>query len=242
VPVRANITQMSSTDDLLKQLQTAHNNTLEHQHVALRDIHRITGHGQLFDTVFVFENYPIGTAASEGIDELVIAGVTNRDYYHYPLAVQAVPGRELELRLQFRTDVFDESAVEALVERYERVLVTMTASPTEPLSLDVFDGVDQVRPDTSAVSSARHRDADGGFRPPASLVEQILAGIFASVLERDRVGVNESFFDLGGDSISAMRVVAAVNAALGIRLAVSALFEAPSVTSLSQRVADASDG
>ena len=32
--------------------------TLEHQHLALSDIHRITGHDQLFDTLFVYENYP----------------------------------------------------------------------------------------------------------------------------------------------------------------------------------------
>ncbi|EUA66044.1 pstB domain protein [Mycobacterium xenopi 4042] len=40
-----------------------HNDTLEHQHLALSDIHRATGHEQLFDTLFVYENYPIDTAA-----------------------------------------------------------------------------------------------------------------------------------------------------------------------------------
>ena len=33
--------------------------TLDHQHLALNEIHRIAGHDQLFDTLFVFENYPI---------------------------------------------------------------------------------------------------------------------------------------------------------------------------------------
>jgi acyl carrier protein len=57
----------------------------------------------------------------------------------------------------------------------------------------------------------------------------------------DRVGVDESFFDLGGDSLSAMRAVAAINTALDIRLAVPTLFDAPSITSLSQQL-DARDG
>ena len=66
VPVRANITAATTTADLLDQLQRAHNDTLEHQHLALNDIHRATGHDQLFDTLFVYENYPIDTAALSG--------------------------------------------------------------------------------------------------------------------------------------------------------------------------------
>ena len=49
VPVRAKITAATTTTDLLNQLQHAHNNTLEHQHLALTEIHRITGHNQLFE-------------------------------------------------------------------------------------------------------------------------------------------------------------------------------------------------
>ena len=66
VPVRATITAATTTADLLDQLQGAHNDTLEHQHLALSEIHRITGQEQLFDTLFVYENYPIDTAALSG--------------------------------------------------------------------------------------------------------------------------------------------------------------------------------
>src|SRR4029077_20261402 len=51
VPVRANITPATTTAELLDQLQSAHTHTLEHQHLALSEIHRITGHEQLFDTL-----------------------------------------------------------------------------------------------------------------------------------------------------------------------------------------------
>ena len=66
VPVRATITAATTTAELLEQLQRAHNDTLEHQHLALSEIHRVTGHDHLFDTLFVFENYPIDTAALFG--------------------------------------------------------------------------------------------------------------------------------------------------------------------------------
>ncbi|MGO9548007.1 condensation domain-containing protein, partial [Mycobacterium sp.] len=246
VPVRATITAATTTTDLLDQLQNAHNHTLEHEHLALSDIHRVTGHETLFDTVFVYENYPTDAAALSGIDGLVITEF--RDYYHYPLTVQAVPGRELGLRVQFRTDVFDAASIEALTERLQRVLVAMTADPTRRLSsIDVLDEAEHAGLDgwgnralltqpATGVSAPKYHDTGGGYRAPATPVEQILAGIYAQVLGVDRVGVDESFFDLGGDSLSAMRAIAAINTALDIDLAVPTLFDTPSVRSLSQQL------
>ncbi|BBZ13058.1 condensation domain-containing protein [Mycobacterium branderi] len=51
------------------------------------------------------------------------------------------------------------------------------------------------------------------YRAPAGPTEEILAGIYAQVLGLDRVGVDDSFFDLGGDSILSMQVVARARAA-----------------------------
>jgi hypothetical protein len=52
------------------------------------------------------------------------------------------------------------------------------------------------------------------------------------VLGVERVGVDDSFFDLGGDSLSAMRVIAAINTGLDADLAVGALFYAPTIAQL----------
>ncbi|WP_232002863.1 condensation domain-containing protein, partial [Mycobacterium sp. 1245801.1] len=131
VPVRATIGAETTIADLLDQLQRAYTNTLDHQHLALNEIHRVTGHDQIFDTMFVYENYPIDTAALSAVDELTISGFTNREYNHYPLSVQAVPGHEIGLRVEFDTDVFGEARIEKLVERFRRVLEAMTVDLEE---------------------------------------------------------------------------------------------------------------
>jgi thioesterase domain-containing protein/acyl carrier protein len=89
--------------------------------------------------------------------------------------------------------------------------------------------------DIRALPAPEYRDVDR-YRAPASATEEILAGIYAQVLGLERVCVDKSFFDLGGDSLSAMRLIAAINRALDVHLAVRILFDAPSVRSLSQRL------
>ena len=79
------------------------------------------------------------------------------------------------------------------------------------------------------------------FRAPQTETEQVLTGIYAQVLGLERVGADDSFFELGGDSLSAMRVIAAVNAGLNTNLSVRALFEAPTVAQLAPSI-DASAG
>ena len=66
----------------------------------------------------------------------------------------------------------------------------------------------------------------------------MLAGIYAQVLGLERVGVDDSFFDLGGDSLSAMRVIAQINTGLDAGLAVRTLFEAPTVARLAPRIGE----
>ena len=72
-------------------------------------------------------------------------------------------------------------------------------------------------------------------RPPAGHVEEVLAGIWSEIFGR-RVGVSESFFDLGGDSLLATRVLARVRAALGVELPPGAVLEAVTVAGLAQWV------
>ena len=129
------------------------------------------------------------------------------------------------------TGTADPGGIRAqLGERLPAYMVPAAVVVLEALPLTVNGKLD-----TRALPAPEYQDAEG-YRAPADPVEEILAGIYAQVLGLERVGVDDSFFDLGGDSLSAMRVVAAINTSLDAGLAVRAVFEAPTVAQLALRI------
>ncbi|MGB3321044.1 MAG: amino acid adenylation domain-containing protein, partial [Mycolicibacterium fortuitum] len=112
--------------------------------------------------------------------------------------------------------------------------------PTAVVVLDALPLTVNGKLDKRALPAPEYADTDH-YRAPSTATEEILAGIYAQVLGLERVGVDDSFFDLGGDSILAMRVVAAVNTDLDAGLAVRTLFDAPTVAQLAPHVGEDSD-
>ncbi|NUS45757.1 MAG: amino acid adenylation domain-containing protein [Mycobacteriaceae bacterium] len=83
-------------------------------------------------------------------------------------------------------------------------------------------------------------DEDRPRREPRTDAERTLAALFAELLGRPgrSIGIDDSFFELGGDSLVAARVVARVGAVTGTRIALRDLFEAPTIAGLADRLAE----
>ncbi|HEV8560819.1 MAG TPA: alpha/beta fold hydrolase [Actinophytocola sp.] len=76
-----------------------------------------------------------------------------------------------------------------------------------------------------------------GGRGPATPAEDLLCRLFAEVLGVERVPADVSFFDLGGDSLLAMRLVARIRAVLDAEVSITAFFTAPTAAAVAQSLA-----
>ncbi len=118
------------------------------------------------------------------------------------------------------------SARAALAQRLPAYMV-----PAAIVALEALPLTPNGKLDTRALPAPDYHDGEH-YRAPTNPTEEILAGLYADALGIDKVGTEDSFFDLGGDSISAMRLIAAINTQLDTNLSVRTLFEAPTVNGL----------
>jgi amino acid adenylation domain-containing protein len=81
------------------------------------------------------------------------------------------------------------------------------------------------------------RVSEAAFAAPRTPEEEQLAGIWAEVLNLDRVGIHDNFFELGGHSLLATRVLSRIRKTFSINSPPGLLFEAPTVADLAERIA-----
>ena len=77
-------------------------------------------------------------------------------------------------------------------------------------------------------------DSKEGFLAPRNLLEYQLAEIWKRILGLERIGVRDNFFDRGGHSLLAVRVISQIERIIGTRLSVIALFQAPTIEQLAR--------
>lgn len=110
--------------------------------------------------------------------------------------------------------------------------------PSAVLTLDALPLSLSGKVDRQALPSPNLADSHAAT-PPRSPLEEVLASIFAELLARPAVGIDDDFFELGGTSLLAMRAMARVRDALGVRSSMRAIFEAPTVAALARALGPA---
>ncbi|USQ86440.1 amino acid adenylation domain-containing protein [Streptomyces phaeoluteigriseus] len=135
LPTRAFCRPDHSMGDLITDLQNRQVSLLDHHYYGLADIQRGVGLPALFDTIVVFENYPIDR---EGIvDANASAGFTIdaiRPFAgsHYALTLNA-SDPYLRLSLDYQNNLYDREAAEEIAARLVRVLDQLLDDPTTPV-------------------------------------------------------------------------------------------------------------
>ncbi|MFC0531314.1 amino acid adenylation domain-containing protein [Phytohabitans kaempferiae] len=225
VPARFEPRPGETVGAALDRLQRRQAATADHHRAGLSAIQRAAGLGPLFDTLVVFENYPLDDAALlrplDGAGPRVEA-VEAADATHYPATLTVFPGPRLGLALAYRPDLLDRERAGELLGELRGLLELIAARPDAPVE---EAGVVTADPDpdpepVAAVPAATEPAA----AEPATDAEAALVALFAEVLEVPAAGVTDSFLALGGDSILAIQLVARARSA-GLTFTAADVFE-----------------
>ncbi len=135
VPVRLRLDPAERVSGMFHRLQDEQTELMGHQHLGLTDIQELAGGGSLFDTLAVFENYPLDSDALERtVDGVRVHDVHGHDATHYPLSLIVYPGTRMAFKVGHRPDLVDRSAAEELVARLVRILEAVAADPDRPVA------------------------------------------------------------------------------------------------------------
>ncbi|WP_329200253.1 condensation domain-containing protein [Streptomyces sp. NBC_00667] len=151
----------------------------------------------------------------------------------------------LDVYVQYAQDLFDEPTARLLLEVFVRALGAFAVSADarlgelELLTQAERQSIAERRARLAAAPAAPAPAAAHGTAAPSPRAE-ILCGLFAEVLGRDRVGPEENFFKAGGHSLLASKLVNRIRSVLGVEAGIRDLFLAPTPAALHRRLGSAS--
>ncbi|MGP3979452.1 condensation domain-containing protein, partial [Streptomyces sp. 8N114] len=189
LPVRVRYDAGDTLADVLQRTQEHQAGLLDHHYLGLAEIQQSTGLSSLFDTLVVFESYPIDRA---GLDDanaeagVRLAGLRHFSGTHYPLMVMAEADPHPTLSLQYQEHIFDQATIAEMAARFGRVLEQLAADP----HLTVGD-VDILAP------AERHRLLEFGGGECRVLRDGSLAGGFEEQVGRSPGGTALVFEGVG---------------------------------------------
>ncbi|MFF4603842.1 amino acid adenylation domain-containing protein [Streptomyces sp. NPDC001339] len=137
VPVRVRTRPEETLADLLAGLQERQSALMPYEHVGLAEIQNRVGLGELFDTVLLFENFPLDEeSVRASATGLRLLEAEARDGRHYPLSLAVLPGagHRLDLRFDYAPDLFARDAVERLGNRLLHLLQSVVTGADRPLA------------------------------------------------------------------------------------------------------------
>ena len=191
----------------------------------------------LFQVVFNLQNV--------GREELLLPNLKVSSQLAEPVAkfdlevmVEEAPDG-LWVQWKYAADLFEQRTAADLAACYLKLLEGIVAEPGRgAVSLADAAGIPQLAaaPRIAPDASFEGRGAAPAFAAPQTATELGLATLWQQVLGQERIGADDNFFDLGGNSVKAMRLATLVAETFQVPQSVRALFEHPTISTLGRHI------
>lgn len=136
LPVRVQVSASAKLLPWLRELQAQQVERLEYSYTQLAEIQSLSDVPPgmpLFESIVVFENYPVDASLQQLDSSLTISNFRAFDQTNYPLTVVAEPGLEFSVRIGYDTNSFDLETIRRMLGHFQTLLLGMVANPQASL-------------------------------------------------------------------------------------------------------------
>lgn len=227
LPVSAVLNPVEQANDWMKRLQSEMASAREFEYFSESEVCALPGiSSQLFDSLVVFENIPVSNSAETKLRMVDYkSGLTSA----FALTLAVLPVDSLEIRLIFKKDRVSRNIVEWLIQEFVEVLVRFSQDKNSLVS-DLRNITSPAPSNIAALSNgttAYYTEVQNKFEHDIRLIWQ-------EVLEVEEIGLHDNFFDIGGRSLSAVRVFILLKERLNINASPIVLLEHPTIDALAK--------
>jgi acyl carrier protein len=226
LPLRLKIGRNELLASWLDQVQAEHLAMRQFEYCSAGQIHQwseMPGALPLYESVLVFENYPMENAARPMASrENDFVGAQTR----HALTVLVSAPEELIVRIVYDSRRFHGSAADCMIEHLWSMLAGMADDIRQPV-----DALAELIP-REQIPKVRIPARNSPKIAPRTPTEHILAQIWRELLGLEDVGVTDNFFEYGGHSLLAIQLVSRVRATFRLDLPLHSFFDTPTVCGL----------
>ncbi|RZM27139.1 MAG: amino acid adenylation domain-containing protein, partial [Pedobacter sp.] len=124
LPLHSTIEENQSVTEWLQAIQNDQVSSRQYQYTPLQDIQRWTGvQGDLFDSILVFENYPVSKVISSAQWNLQVENVHIQEQVNYPLSIRIAVEEAITIRFSYNSLLLRKEYVQEISEHFEHVLL-----------------------------------------------------------------------------------------------------------------------
>lgn len=256
LPVR---TQVDSRDVLswLRELQAFNVELRQYEHTPLTDIQgwsELARNRHLFESILVFQNYPFNTAG-DSISGIEIDDIQSFSKPNFALTLAVDGASNLNFQIFYDRTRYERVSITNMLEHLKVILSQMMEHPEQAVSELQVNLPEYMIPSSFELfrelpltpNGKVGRQSIGAQKPagteihsvsgaPQNPTQEILADIWATVLNIGSIGIHDDFFDLGGHSLSAVQIVGRLHEAFEVDIPVRCVLEERTIASLARRI------
>ncbi len=250
IPNRFKINTEENIQSWLQSIQKNQGQKNQHESKTLDEIKKAnnwSNHKELFDVLFVFGNF---LKNGLKIGALEVEHFQGGFSSSYPLTIRVNPLQAIEIDWRYDSSILNQEQIIWIKNTLYKFLLDINSFEQNSSIQHLINHakLDSAIPNSNIIKSFsppleiknKHQQIDA-YSPPRNKTELDFCTIWGQLFNRNKIGIHDNFFDLGGKSLLAIELFSTIEKELGIVFSPSILFKHPTIATLVASLSELTD-